>query len=496
MLTDNHITNPREFMELAVKAMRDSVGEDRSDKSSPLVGAVIVMPDGKVERACRGELSDGDHAEYTLLERKLPSDNLTGAVLFVTLEPCAPGARSEKKMSCAERIVNRRIAKVWVGIEDPDPLVDNKGIQYLLDHGVDVELFDRDLQENIRQINLNFISGAEERASLFDEKATQGDLFGFEAPILLATLDDLSTEEIEKFITSADEFKFSYGTEAFLNAFTQLRYLANVDETIHPTGLGILLFGKNPQLFFPQAVIRATFRTSGRKEDIATFSGSLPKQANDSLEWFKRMIGKQGDRTSAERKEIYDYPVDVVRESVNNALAHRSYDIEGASVYLEIDDDTIVVKSPGGPVKPITMERIQRLDAPYLSKNPKITYAFEKLDLAEIRGLGFETIRSLPDEHNLPLPVISFDDPFLTFAFSRAYGNRNSNNGDARVNALNKTEAKGYDYIRLNSPITRKAYEAHFGIAGITANRHIARFLELGLVTKIGSGTKTSYEVV
>jgi len=35
------------------------------------------------------------------------------------------------------------------------------------------------------------------------------------------------------------------------------------------------------------------------------------------------------------------------------------------------------------------MERIQRLDAPYLSKNPKITYVFEKLRLSERRGLGF-----------------------------------------------------------------------------------------------------------
>ena len=52
----------------------------------------------------------------------------------------------------------------------------------------------------------------------------------------------------------------------------------------------------------------------------------------------------------------------MIRESVINALTHRSYDIENASVYLDVGDEAIVVKSPGGPVKPIGMNRIKNLD--------------------------------------------------------------------------------------------------------------------------------------
>jgi len=198
------------FMELAIDTMLDSKPENRTDKTSPLVGAVLVTTNGRVEKACRGELSEGDHAEYTLLERKLDSDDLTGSALYVTLEPCAPGARSIHKTSCAERIVNRRIAKVWVGIEDPDPLVDRRGMQYLLDHGVEVELFDRELQDSIRLANMNFIKDAEERASKHDDKSLQEYMSQFEAPILSARLDDLDTEEIKEFIEYNEEFKFVY----------------------------------------------------------------------------------------------------------------------------------------------------------------------------------------------------------------------------------------------------------------------------------------------
>jgi len=106
------------------------------------------------------------------------------------------GRQINKQISCAERIVNRRVAKVWVGIEDPDPLVDKRGIQYLLDHGVDVKLFDRDLQERIRLANADFIKGAEERASKYLDKPIQEHISILEAPVISARLDDLNSDEI------------------------------------------------------------------------------------------------------------------------------------------------------------------------------------------------------------------------------------------------------------------------------------------------------------
>ena len=84
--------DPRKMMVNAVEAMRRSINEPRDDgKASPLVGAVLVKPDGSVDTAFRGELRHGDHAEFTLIERKHRDDRLDGSVVFATLEPCAPG---------------------------------------------------------------------------------------------------------------------------------------------------------------------------------------------------------------------------------------------------------------------------------------------------------------------------------------------------------------------------------------------------------------------
>ena len=486
--------NPRELMELAIEKMRSSISEQRIDKNSPLVGAVLIFPDGRIETAYRGELSEGDHAEYTLLERKLSTDNLAGTTLFVTLEPCAPGARSLMKTSCAERIINRRISKVWIGIEDPDPLVNSSGIKYLEEHGIIVELFDRDLQEIIRKENTDFIIGAEERASKFEEKSLVRNLSTLEEAVLSTSINDLNTIEVEDFIAKVPEYNFKYDSDDFYHTFTQLKYLAEVDDKIHLTGLGILLFGINPQIFFPNAVIRATYKVIEGNEDIKTFSGSLPKQAKESQEWFKNVIGKHIDRSNTHRKNIYSYPSEVIRECLNNALAHRSYDIEGGSIHFEINEKSIIIRSPGGPVKPISMERMKNLDAPYLSKNPKITFVFEKLGISEGRGFGFTTIRNLPGEYMLPLPIVTFDNPFLVFEFSRSY--KNIIKSDSRLETLGDIELKGYDFIRLNTPVKRKEYAEYLNISQKTAERQLSKFVTLNLIKRMNSGPTTSYQII
>lgn len=480
--------SPRDHMELAIQVMNESIQEPRDDKVSPKVGAVLVKPNGSIDTASRGELREGDHAEFTLLERKNRATPLDGSTLFATLEPCAPGARKHPKLGCAERIVNARIKKVYVGIEDPDPKVDRKGIKYLIENGVDVEMFPADLQKQIREANKLFIVEAEERAKTAKEENSELVLTKKELAEPKALLDDLNQQQIESFIKKA-KLDVEFSSAKFKRIFEQLGLIENVKNEYKPTGLGLLLFGIRPQIPYTNALIRATFKTKSRGEDIDTIEGSLIEQVDKIQSWYETRIGKQIDRSSAKRETIYDYPLVVFREAIINAIAHRDYDIEGAPIYFEINDDAIIIKSPGEPVKPIKFEQIKQFSAPSLSRNPKIMYVFDQLELVEQRGLGFTTIKELPEKFNIPLPIVEYHEPYMVFTFPRSSDALKRIDETPGLIELNNEELRGLDWIRIQGEVSTRQYATHFDYGYKKAQRHLAKLRDLDLIENNGEPT-------
>ena len=142
----------RDLMLRAIDLARKCRNE--SGKISPRVGAVIARNGLVIGEAFRGELAPGEHAEFTLLEKKLPDSMLAGATLFTTLEPCT--SRNPPKIPCVERIVERRIGKVFIGVIDPNVDVCGRGELRLRAAGIQTALFDSDLMSTIEELNRDF----------------------------------------------------------------------------------------------------------------------------------------------------------------------------------------------------------------------------------------------------------------------------------------------------------------------------------------------------
>jgi ATP-dependent DNA helicase RecG len=490
--------DPKKMMKMAIDVMRQSVNEPRTDvKASPLVGAVLYKPDGTIETACRGELRDGDHAEYTLLERKNRDCKLDGSKLFCTLEPCAPGSRRHPKLSCAERIVLARINEVWIGIEDPDPTVDRKGIKYLQDSGVTVHMFDRDLQETIRAENKDFIDQALERAAAAEEekKPKTVMLSELENQFAAAAIDDFSHEALEQYRNIA-KITENVGSPSFNRRLVQQGLLEPHNNTFAPTGFGLLLFGKEPRTLMQQAGLLGTIHYSGGKEETRDFDGPMILIPEQVEKWLSDKLPNVIDRSYMKHQAIPAAPFELVREAVVNALVHRDYSIEGAKCQIEITSDTITVKSPGDPLPPISLEQLQSFSAPMLSRNPKLQYVFARMALANERGLGMKTLRTVPEQLGMPLPKYSYNDPYLILTLFLSTAATIRTLPAELIESLNDEEKKGWEFLSSKTSVTRAEYEKHMGFDKRKAQRQLKRFVEIGFLRPFGAGPAAGYEVV
>jgi pyrimidine deaminase RibD-like protein len=143
----------RALMERAITLARQSVSEE--GKTSPKVGAVVAREGVVLGEAFRGELTPGDHAEFTLLEKKLGNETMEGATLFTTLEPCTV-RQSVSKIPCADRIIGRGLASVVIGVLDPNPAICGRGERRLLEAGIEIVRFPHDLMVQIEGLNTEF----------------------------------------------------------------------------------------------------------------------------------------------------------------------------------------------------------------------------------------------------------------------------------------------------------------------------------------------------
>ncbi|MGL4374564.1 MAG: bifunctional diaminohydroxyphosphoribosylaminopyrimidine deaminase/5-amino-6-(5-phosphoribosylamino)uracil reductase RibD, partial [Turicibacter sp.] len=90
------------------------------------------------------------HAEVNAINQAL--ENVKGATIYVTLEPCS---HEGKTPPCAKKLIKHQLAKVVIGMLDPNPLVSGSGVKLLQEAGIEVEI--GILEKECKKLNEVFI---------------------------------------------------------------------------------------------------------------------------------------------------------------------------------------------------------------------------------------------------------------------------------------------------------------------------------------------------
>ncbi|MCY4404409.1 MAG: DUF4062 domain-containing protein [Candidatus Poribacteria bacterium] len=182
------------------------------------------------------------------------------------------------------------------------------------------------------------------------------------SPCSKASLDDLDTDQMHRFIRtarSARAFPLPEGTST-----EELLVHLNLLNDGRPTNAAVLLFGESPQRFLISSEIRcAHFHGTEVAKPIPSYqiykgtAFQLVDQAVDFvLSKIALWVGTRAE--SVQAPVAYEIPKEVITEAIVNAIAHRDY-TSNASVQVMLFSDRLEVLNPGRLPPPLTLEQLR-----------------------------------------------------------------------------------------------------------------------------------------
>lgn len=137
--------------------------------------------------------------------------------------------------------------------------------------------------------------------------------------------------------------------------------------------------------------------------DRKEYTGQLYEQIDEAYDFVLRTIHLGARIEGIQRKDVYELPIDVVRELVCNAICHRSY-LEPANVQVILFDDRLEVTSPGMLMNELSIERMKQGYSQI--RNRGIANVLAYMKIIEGWGTGIPRMFKRCKEYGLPEPRI------------------------------------------------------------------------------------------
>ena len=302
-----------------------------------------------------------------------------------------------------------------------------------------------------------------------------------------AKIEDIDYGRVEFYIKIANETGRRKITEEPLEVLRKLE----VVKDDRPTWAAVLLFGKNPQGFLPQAKVHCgRFKNDITIIDDELIEGSIIEQVEKAMDFVKKHLKVRFEITGeARRKEIWEYPLDAVREAIINAVCHRYY-TEASDIQIRIYDDELIVWSPGKLPLGISIEDLYKPHNSVL-RNKLIAEVFFDIGFIERWGTGIQRMIDACKNQNLPEPSFEEYQGFRVIFRKDVYTQEY-----LRKLGLNERQINAVTFVKKEGKITNKKYQMLFEVSKRTASNELKEIKEKNIFEQIGKTGKGTYYVI
>jgi ATP-dependent DNA helicase RecG len=254
---------------------------------------------------------------------------------------------------------------------------------------------------------------------------------------------------------------------------------------------GVMFFAKDPRRHILQCQMTIiAFKGTDRVHiiDRKDVQDDLWTQYKEAMIFLERHLNVRTEIKGLDREDIYEVPLEAIREAVANAIIHRDYAVRGTSIMVEVHEDRVVISNPGG--FPVGMSAAKLGDLS-VRRNELIADMFARMHRVERVGSGFKRIKRFLEEAGLPFPVVKSDD-FFVICFTRPpYSLKDRTAGEPRVTEkvtekVTENQQKILDTITANQHITALELARIVGISERKIKDNLKKLKDKGLLTRIG----------
>ncbi len=229
-----------------------------------------------------------------------------------------------------------------------------------------------------------------------------------ETPVLTASINSIDLKKVNHYLlqlgqSALDEENYGIENELLNLSILTHNEVSKITSSTCPTLAGMLVFGKNPQKYFPSYMISCGAYLGNdllsnviREDDIA---GTIDDQIEKTISFLKlTMAQKTLMKDEIKQEKHFLYPVEVLREAIVNAVCHRDYTIAGSAIRVLLFKDRLEIRSPGELPNTLTLKSMIYRQ---FTRNQAIASFLAPMGYMEKRGKGIIKIMKLCQKNNI-----------------------------------------------------------------------------------------------
>jgi len=233
----------------------------------------------------------------------------------------------------------------------------------------------------------------------------------------------------------------------------------------------------------------------------------LLTQFNEAVFFIKKHLNIRSEIRGVNREDIYEIPIEALREAVVNAIMHRDYSVRGTSLMVEIFDDRVEITNPGGLPKGLTRDSFGSVS---IRRNELIADLFYRLDKVERIGMGIEQMKEAMALAGLKEPVFEMDGFFRAIFFrpkkedifpamqkvgEEVVRNGGQISGQKWWSELTERQKIILQLIKERPTVSRKELSVELKINESAVQKHLENLKKKGLLRRIGADRGGYWEV-